>query len=185
LGADTAPFFLPQKSAKIASILIKRSHMSAQSLSVLVGQALYARTWMMATAESCTGGMIASAITDIAGSSAWFDAGFVTYSNAAKQSMLGVSDQSLLDHGAVSEAVVLEMAQGALNQSAAQISVAVSGVAGPGGGTEEKPVGTVWVAWATDTVKRARCFRFSGDRAEVREQTVQAALQGVLDILNN
>jgi nicotinamide-nucleotide amidase len=185
LGAGTAPFFLPAKHAKIASLIKKRSIMSAQDLPVLVGRALHARTWMMATAESCTGGMIASAITDIAGSSAWFDSGFITYSNNAKQSMLGVSDQALHHHGAVSEVVVLEMAQGALDNSAANISVAVSGIAGPGGGTDAKPVGTVWVAWATENLNKARCFRFSGDRAQVRVQTVEAALQGILDILNN
>jgi nicotinamide-nucleotide amidase len=185
LGAETAPFFLPQKRARIVFIETKRTIMSVQSLPALVGQALYARTWMMATAESCTGGMIASAMTDIAGSSAWFDAGFITYSNSAKQSMLGVSDSAIFHHGAVSEAVVLEMAKGALEHSAAHISVAVSGIAGPSGGTEQKPVGTVWVAWATEHVGKARCFRFSGDRASVRKQSVDAALQGILDILNN
>ncbi|MGL5977103.1 MAG: nicotinamide-nucleotide amidohydrolase family protein, partial [Aeromonas sobria] len=113
-----------------------------------LGRALGQRGWLAATAESCTGGGVASAITDIAGSSGWFDRGFVTYTNEAKQQMLGVSGETLAQHGAVSEAVVLEMARGALAHSSASISVAISGIAGPGGATEGKPVGTVWFALA-------------------------------------
>lgn len=116
-------------------------------LSRELGEALQARGWFAATAESCTGGGVATAITDIAGSSGWFDRGFVTYTNEAKQQMLGVSIDSLLRHGAVSEAVVLEMARGGLARSDAGICVAISGIAGPGGGSDDKPVGTVWFAW--------------------------------------
>ncbi|MGL5708185.1 MAG: nicotinamide-nucleotide amidohydrolase family protein, partial [Aeromonas sp.] len=115
-----------------------------EHLAIELGRALGQRGWLAATSESCTGGGVASAITDIAGSSGWFDRGFVTYTNEAKQQMLGVSSESLERHGAVSEAVVLEMARGALAHSSASISVAISGIAGPGGATEGKPVGTVW-----------------------------------------
>lgn len=146
-----------------------------------VGIALAARGWMMTTAESCTGGGIAAAITDIPGSSAWFDRGFVTYSNDAKQAMLGVAATTLATHGAVSEAVVLEMAEGARKASGAQCAVSVSGIAGPDGGSADKPVGTVWLAWAFEgRPSEAQCFRFAGDRAAVRAAAVQAALAGVL-----
>jgi len=134
-------------------------------------------------AESCTGGWIAQSLTAIAGSSAWFDRGFVTYSNQAKQEMLGVSGATLQEHGAVSEQVVQEMAQGALNHSPAQLAVSVSGIAGPGGGTVDKPVGTVWFGWCrrgADTVSEHR--QFNGDRDAVRRQAVAHALQGLLDL---
>ncbi|MEY1661616.1 CinA family protein [Isoalcanivorax beigongshangi] len=146
-----------------------------------VGIALAARGWMMTTAESCTGGGIAAAITDIPGSSAWFDRGFVTYSNDAKQALLGVAATTLATHGAVSEAVVLEMAEGARKASGAQCAVSVSGIAGPDGGSAGKPVGTVWLAWAFEgRPSEAQRFRFAGDRAAVRAAAVQAALAGVL-----
>lgn len=157
--------------------------MSAEltALATRLGEQLTNRQEMLATAESCTGGWIAKEITDIPGSSAWFDRGFVTYSNAAKQQMVGVSKQTLLAHGAVSEATVREMALGALTNSAASLSVAVSGVAGPGGGTPEKPVGTVWLAWAVKGGKLlTECQLFGGDRAAVRHQTVEQALRGLL-----
>lgn len=124
-----------------------------EHLAIELGKALGQRGWLAATAESCTGGGVATAITDIAGSSGWFDRGFVTYTNEAKQQMLGVSGESLEQHGAVSEAVVLEMARGALAHSSAAISVAISGIAGPGGATPGKPVGTVWFAWADQSGK--------------------------------
>ncbi|RRJ85084.1 CinA family protein [Aestuariirhabdus litorea] len=149
-----------------------------------VGQALEASGAILATAESCTGGGVATAITEVAGSSNWFDAGFVTYSNAAKQRMLGVSEQTLAHAGAVSEAVVMEMTAGALERSGATVAVAVSGVAGPGGGSAEKPVGTVWVAWQQrGHPALARRFQFSGGRRSVREQTVVAALEGILALI--
>jgi len=142
-----------------------------------------AREAMLSCAESCTGGWIAKVITDLPGSSAWFDRGFVTYSNQAKQDMLGVQADTLQAHGAVSRETVLEMAGGALAHSAAQFSVAVSGVAGPGGGTPDKPVGTVWLAWGTPTGIEAQCRHFPGDRESVREATVIAALAGLLERL--
>ena len=142
--------------------------------------ALLARGAQMATAESCTGGLIAGACTDIAGSSDWFERGFVSYSNQAKSEMLGV-DAALIDaHGAVSEAVALAMARGAVAHSRAQCSLAVTGVAGPGGGSPAKPVGTVWFGWCVDGHTDAECLRFDGDRAAVRRQTVEHALRGLL-----
>ena len=145
---------------------------------------LQQRQWMLATAESCTGGWIAKICTDMAGSSTWFDSGFITYSNAAKQTMLGVNPATLLQHGAVSEAVVKEMALGALQHSQAQVALAVSGVAGPGGGTPEKPVGTVCFAWAIEgqCVHTATQY-FAGDREAVRWQSVQQALETVVELL--
>lgn len=138
----------------------------------------------LATAESCTGGWIAQAVTAIAGSSDWFERGFVTYSNAAKKDLLGVRGSTLSRHGAVSEATALEMAAGALERSRAQIAVAVTGIAGPGGGTRKKPVGTVCFAWArkkggTQSAMR----RFSGGRERVRRRSVAFALQGLLERL--
>lgn len=138
----------------------------------------------MTTAESCTGGWIAKILTDIAGSSGWFERGFVTYSNAAKMDMLGVRPDTLEQHGAVSEAVVKQMAAGALANSLAHVSVAVSGIAGPGGGSVDKPVGTVCLAWATEKNLKTLHVHLAGDRARIREQTVELALQGVLDVLD-
>lgn len=140
---------------------------------------------MLATAESCTGGGVASAVTEIAGSSAWFDRGFVTYANQAKVEMLGVSPDTLARFGAVSEATVREMVAGALRHSQAQIALAVTGIAGPGGGSAEKPVGTVWFAWGIKgEVSIARLHQLTGNRAEIRAQAVCIALQGVLELLN-
>jgi nicotinamide-nucleotide amidase len=152
-------------------------------LSALLGEQLQARGWRLTTAESCTGGALAALITEIPGSSHWFECGFVTYSNRSKQQMLGVDDLFLEYHGAVSQPVVANMAQGALQQSQAQIAVAISGVAGPGGGTAEKPVGTVWLAWAvSERGVQARCFQFPGNRTEVRLAALQQALQGLLGL---
>jgi nicotinamide-nucleotide amidase len=135
----------------------------------------------LALAESCTGGWMAKVVTDLAGSSAWLDRGFVTYSNAAKQEMLGVRAETLAAHGAVSEAVVAEMAAGALGRSNAQVAVAISGVAGPGGGSPEKPVGTVCLAWAWPEGRiETRRFHFEGDRDAVRRCSVQAAIDGLV-----
>jgi nicotinamide-nucleotide amidase len=138
----------------------------------------------VATAESCTGGWIAKTLTDLPGSSDWFSHGIVSYSNAAKQELLGVSPVTLVNHGAVSEAVVREMAEGAIKRGGADVSVAVSGVAGPAGGSPEKPVGTVWLAWAridrAGLRSHAECRRFDGDRESVRRQSVAVALEGLL-----
>ncbi|HLU77504.1 MAG TPA: nicotinamide-nucleotide amidase [Burkholderiales bacterium] len=149
-----------------------------------VGTALQARGLMLATAESCTGGGIACALTDIAGSSAWFERGFVTYSNEAKQEQLGVSAATLAQHGAVSEPVALEMASGALRHSRAQAALSVTGIAGPAGGTAQKPVGMVCFAWALPgQAPIAVTHHFKGDRAGVRRGAVAFALQGLLDRL--
>lgn len=146
-----------------------------------LGNELLDKGLKIATAESCTGGWVAKVITDVPGSSAWFDCGFVTYSNVAKQTMLGVSEAVLLQHGAVSEATVRAMAEGALTHSLADLSVAISGIAGPGGGTPTKPVGTVWLAWAwRGQATQAHHHLFSGDREAVRVQAVMAALEGLL-----
>lgn len=155
-------------------------------LAARVGGALKAHGLILTTAESCTGGGVAQAVTDIAGSSAWFDRGFVTYSNEAKVEMLGVSEETLAAHGAVSEAVVREMARGALLHSDAQVALAITGIAGPGGGSPDKPVGTVWFAWAVrDRQLISRMHRLEGTRAEIRAESVHLALQGVLDVLAN
>ena len=148
------------------------------------GRALERRGLMLATAESCTGGWIAQAVTAVPGSSAWFERGFVTYTYVSKREMLGVQGDTLEKHGAVSEAVVLEMAAGALKASHAQISVAVIGVAGPSGGTPEKPVGTICFAWARENGSaRAETRHFEGDREAVRRQSVVYALDVLVDIL--
>lgn len=158
--------------------------MDLHVLSELVGDALLRREWMLATAESCTGGWIAKSVTDISGSSAWFERGFVTYTNLAKQEMLGVRAETLDTYGAVSEQTVREMAQGALAHSKAHIAVAVSGIAGPGGATLRKPVGMVCFAWGVrDATIQTATNYFQGDREHVRAQAVECALQGVLDAL--
>ncbi len=154
------------------------------ALAEQAGMLLKARSLRLAAAESCTGGWIAMALTAVAGSSEWFERGFVTYSNEAKEQMLGVSKATLQAHGAVSESTAGEMAQGALRHSLAQLAVAVTGIAGPGGGSPDKPVGTVCIAFAgPGTRKGVETRRFEGDREQVRRQTVVAALQGIIDIL--
>lgn len=149
-----------------------------------VGEALKSHYLMLVTAESCTGGWIAKTVTDIAGSSDWFDCGLAAYSYEAKQALLGVRPQTLEFSGAVSRETVLEMVSGAFLHSGASIAVAVTGIAGPGGGTIDKPVGTVWIGWKRrDGHARAQVFHFDGDREAVRRQTVMAALQGLLDLM--
>ena len=158
--------------------------MNLQHLSDQVGHCLLEKQLWLATAESCTGGWISQSITDIAGSSQWFDRGFVTYTNEAKQDMLSVSPDTLAQHGAVSEQTVIEMVQGALANSRADVVVAVSGVAGPGGGTPEKPVGMVWHAWGLrGAVPVTQVEHYLGNRNQVRQQTVETALQGILKLL--
>lgn len=149
-------------------------------LAASLGHQLLARQAQVCSAESCTGGGIAEAITRIAGSSAWFEAGYVTYSNAQKTAQLGVPVELFEQVGAVSREVVEAMVQAACQHSAAQFGVAVSGIAGPDGGTTEKPVGTVWLAWSVYGLLSSRCCHFSGDRTEVRRQTVQTALEELL-----
>jgi len=142
-----------------------------------LGDALRARGWRMAAAESCTGGLIAAACTAVAGSSDWFERGFVSYSNAAKTELLGVLPGLIAAHGAVSEEVALAMAGGALTHAPVQLAVAVTGIAGPGGAVPGKPVGTVWLAWGTARGLRAERLQLRGDRTAVRMATVQAALR--------
>jgi nicotinamide-nucleotide amidase len=160
--------------------------MELETLSSRVGECLLAKGLMVVTAESCTGGWVAQAITATAGCSRWFERGFITYSNTAKMELLGVQATTLECHGAVSEATVREMAEGALVRSHSQVAVAVSGVAGPGGGSLEKPVGTVCLAWAaSDTATRSQRLQLHGNREAIRHQAVEAALQGILDILRD
>ncbi len=140
---------------------------------------------MLATAESCTGGLIAAACTDLAGSSDWFERGFVTYSNAAKTELLGVPAELIVVHGAVSREVARAMAEGALARSHAHIGVAVTGVAGPGGGSADKPVGTVWFGWRVPGRSETECRQFTGDRAAVRAQTVAHALGRLLSFVES
>lgn len=147
-------------------------------LSQDVGNLLLDNNQILVTAESCTGGGVAAAITEVAGSSAWFDRAFVTYSNEAKQQMIGVKAKTLSEFGAVSEPVVFEMVQGALANSTATVGVSISGIAGPSGGSDEKPVGTVCFAWADQSGwLHIETKHFSGNRGEVREQAVEYALQ--------
>ena len=152
-----------------------------EALAARLGEQLLARGEMLATAESCTGGWVAQCATAIAGSSAWFERGFVTYSNEAKQEMLGVSAATIAAHGAVSEATAVAMAEGALEHSRAQWAIAITGIAGPAGGSVAKPVGMVCFAWAGSDGTRAVTTRhFAGDRQEVRAAAVEFALSGLL-----
>ena len=150
---------------------------------VQLADLLLKKRWYLATAESCTGGMIAAACTDLAGSSAWFERGFVTYSNAAKTELLGVAADMIAQHGAVSEAVARAMAQGALAKSRAQVAVSVTGVAGPTGGSASKPVGTVWFGFATPAGVVTETRLFAGDRAAVRQATVLHALRRLISLV--
>ena len=156
------------------------------ALATRLGRRMVLAGGMIATVESCTGGLIARALTETPGSSQWFDRGFVTYSNEAKIEMVGVSAQTLAAHGAVSEPTALEMARGALDRSRARLSLSVTGVAGPGGGSIDKPVGTVCFGWAhAGGAARALTWRFDGDRASVRLQAALFALQGAWDMLSD
>ena len=168
--------------------------MNPHTLAEQLAQVLLQHGWMLATAESCTGGMIAARCTDLTGSSHWFERGFVTYSNEAKHDMLGVDSALIAEQGAVSEKVAQAMALGAMRRSHAQVTLAVTGVAGPTGGSPEKPVGMVWFAWATPSDAgptlgaetawlKTELMHFAGDRAAVREATVQHALKTLLDLL--
>ena len=163
--------------------LLSNTELHAPALVGLVADLMLEQQLMLATAESCTGGMIAAACTDLAGSSAWFERGFVTYSNEAKTELLGVAAGSIAEHGAVSEEVARAMAEGALRHSHAQAAVAVTGVAGPGGGSAAKPVGTVWFAWSVKGRLSSECRHFDGDRAQVRAATLSHALQRLLQLL--
>lgn len=148
-----------------------------------VGGALKAKGAKLVTAESCTGGWVAMALTAVAGSSDWFERGYVTYSNAAKREDLGVAEATLARHGAVSEQTAREMAAGALKKGGGQVALAITGVAGPTGGTPAKPVGTVCFAWTDGSKMVSETKRFDGDREHVRRQSVERSLQGILELL--
>jgi nicotinamide-nucleotide amidase len=156
---------------------------TCEELAMQLGQQLKAKGWKLVTAESCTGGGLAYCITSISGSSSWFERGFVTYSNVAKEELLGIHPQVLEKFGAVSEQTALEMAEGALHQSHAQLSLAITGIAGPDGGTTEKPVGTVWIAYAGIQVPTTGThYLFIGNRETIREQAINHALVTLLDL---
>ena len=155
-----------------------------EELAKTLAESLKRRGAVLVTAESCTGGWAAQVVTSVAGSSAWFDRGFVTYSNDAKRELLGVRAETLSRHGAVSEETAREMAQGALARGKGTVALSITGIAGPGGGSKDKPVGTVCFAWATQRSTRAQTRRFSGDRESVRRQSVIHALEGVLQTLD-
>ncbi len=155
-------------------------HRLAESL----GRAAQAQRLSVVTAESCTGGWIAKTLTDVTGASSWFECGLVAYSYEAKQALLGVNPHTLEQHGAVSRETVTEMVSGALVHSGAGLAVAVTGIAGPGGGTDEKPVGTVWIAWKRrGGYPKAQMFHFDGDRDAVRRQTVARSLEGLFTLI--
>lgn len=167
----------------MTSSSLSNPELSTPVLVGLVANLMLNKHWLLASAESCTGGLIAAACTDLAGSSNWFERGLVTYSNDAKTEMLGVDAALITTHGAVSEAVVRAMAQGAITHSKAQVAVAVTGVAGPSGGSRAKPVGMVWFGFMVDGRLASEVKRFDGDRAAVRAATVQHALQRLLQLL--
>ncbi|MDP1954612.1 MAG: CinA family protein [Polaromonas sp.] len=163
--------------------LLSKEELFTPALCGLVADLMLKKGWLLATAESCTGGLISAACTDLAGSSNWFERGFVTYSNDAKTELLGVDAALIAAHGAVSDAVVRAMAQGAITHSKAQVAVAVTGVAGPTGGSRAKPVGTVWFGFMVDGQLSSEVQRFDGDRAAVRLATVQHGLQRLVQLL--
>ncbi|MCY0856593.1 MULTISPECIES: CinA family protein [unclassified Cupriavidus] len=154
-------------------------------LAVQVGISLSEKSLLLATAESCTGGLVAAAITDVSGSSGWFERGFVTYSNEAKSTMLGVPAKLIRDHGAVSEEVARAMAEGALLNSRAQVALSITGVAGPTGGTPEKPVGMVCFGWSNRITTKVETQRFRGDRQQIRRQAAEYAIRGLLELVRN
>lgn len=168
----------------VAPNSLQYSELLAHNIKGLEVDLLIKNNWMLATAESCTGGLIAATCTELAGASSWFERGFVTYSNAAKTELLGV-DAALIDrHGAVSEAVVRAMAAGALQHAHAQVAIAVTGVAGPSGGSADKPVGTVWFGFALPSGIRSEVQHFAGDRSAVRQATVHHALTRLTELLH-
>lgn len=163
---------------------LSKEELPAHALIGLIADLMIKKGWLLATAESCTGGMISAACTDLAGSSHWFERGFVTYSNHAKTDMLGVDATLIAAHGAVSEEVARAMAVGAISHSRAQVAVAVTGVAGPSGGSRAKPVGTVWFGFVVGGQVRSEVQHFDGDRAAVRLATLQHALRRLVTLLD-
>ncbi|KQX37915.1 damage-inducible protein CinA [Variovorax sp. Root434] len=174
----------PMDSSFSSSTLPTLADHDTPALVVALAGLLQQKGWMLATAESCTGGLIGAACTELAGSSAWFERGFITYSNEAKTELLGVDAAVIAAHGAVSEPVARAMATGAIaHSSPSRVALAVTGVAGPTGGTPDKPVGTVWFGWSVDGDVRTERRRFDGDRATVRAATVRYALQTLVELL--
>jgi nicotinamide-nucleotide amidase len=171
------------RSVEVCLKVLQKEELSTHISIGLAADLMLKNQLRLATAESCTGGMVAAACTDVSGSSAWFERGFVTYSNAAKADMLGVDGALIARDGAVSESVARAMAAGALTHSRAQVSLAVTGVAGPTGGSDAKPVGTVWFAWATPHGITSEVQHFAGDRAAVRQATVRHALHQLVTLL--
>lgn len=171
------------KNTQQHDILAQEDGLRVEAMASEAGRIVSGHGWMLATAESCTGGLLSSTLTNLPGSSAWFHGGVVAYSNALKSGLLGVPESLIEEHGAVSEATVIAMAQGALllpgMPQGRGIAVAISGIAGPTGGTREKPVGTVWMAWAWPGGSRAESFLFRGSRAAVKTQSVAGALFGI------
>lgn len=155
-----------------------------EELVLEIGELLVDRGWTMATAESCTGGLVAATLTDVSGSSRWFSGAVVAYSNEIKMSLLGVPEQILIDHGAVSEETVLAMAAGVCKRLGTDVGISLSGIAGPTGGTPDKPVGTVWMGWHVDGKTFAKRFCFDGDRAAVKHQSLKAVLEALRDYLS-
>ncbi|SFP07772.1 nicotinamide-nucleotide amidase [Variovorax sp. OK605] len=177
---STPPATTPSTSAASPAL----ADLDTPDLVAALAALLQRKGWMLATAESCTGGLIGAACTELAGSSVWFERGFITYSNEAKTQLLGVDAATIAAHGAVSEPVARAMATGAIAHSApSRVALAVTGVAGPTGGTSEKPVGTVWFGWSVDGDVRTERRRFDGDRATVRAATVRHALQTLVELL--
>jgi len=165
---------------------MQASTLPAHDLAIELGQLLFKKSWTVTTAESCTGGLVASALTDVAGSSAWFHQGVVSYANSAKVDLLDVDETALMQHGAVSDVVVRAMAAGARHRAGADIAVAISGVAGPDGGTADKPVGTVWIGWAFGLAQvHSTHYLFSGDRMAVRESALVESLRGTIQLVNS
>ncbi len=158
---------------------------STEKAAQALGDLLYQSKFKVTTAESCTAGGIANVITSVPGSSSWFEYGFVTYSNRAKENLLNVSSLEIIEHGAVSEVVVKSMLRGALARSGAQVGVAVSGIAGPGGGVKNKPVGTICFAWGSSEDLRYRTEHFLGDREAIRKESVLYAMQSLIEFLRN
>jgi len=174
----------PMDSSSSSSTVPTLADHDTPALVVALAGLLQKKGWMLATAESCTGGLIGAACTELAGSSAWFERGFITYSNEAKTELLGVDAAVIAAHGAVSEPVARAMAAGAIAHSPpSRVALAVTGVAGPTGGTPDKPVGTVWFGWSVDGDVRTERRRFDGDRATVRAATVRYALQTLVELL--
>jgi nicotinamide-nucleotide amidase len=181
---STTPSTPPATTSSTSAASPALADLDTPDLVVALAALLQRKGWMLATAESCTGGLIGAACTELAGSSVWFERGFITYSNEAKTQLLGVDAATIAAHGAVSEPVARAMATGAIAHSApSRVALAVTGVAGPTGGTSEKPVGTVWFGWSVDGDVRTERRRFDGDRATVRAATVRHALQTLVELL--